>query len=68
VFNPAIKVCSHAVILVHNHPSGEAEPSTNDIEVTKLLSEAGRIVGIEVLDHIIIGKDSFISLKEIGIM
>jgi DNA repair protein RadC len=66
VFNPAIKACSHAVILVHNHPSGEAEPSANDTEVTKLLSEAGRVVGIEVLDHIIIGKDGYVSLKEKG--
>ncbi len=66
VFNPAIKVCSHAVILVHNHPSGEAEPSANDTEVTKILSEAGRLLGIEVLDHIIIGKDGYASLKEKG--
>jgi DNA repair protein RadC len=68
VFNPAIKVCSHAVILVHNHPSGEAEPSANDTEVTKVLSEAGRLLGIEVLDHIIIGKDGYASLKEKGVL
>jgi DNA repair protein RadC len=66
VFNPAIKVSSHAVILVHNHPSGEAEPSENDKEVTKLLMDAGRLLGIEVLDHIIIGKDGYVSLKEKG--
>lgn len=63
VFNPAVKASCHAVILVHNHPSGEAEPSTNDIEVTKLLMDAGRVLGIEVLDHIIIGNNGFISMK-----
>jgi DNA repair protein RadC len=66
VFNPAVKASCHSVILVHNHPSGEAEPSPNDIEVTKLLMEAGRLLGIEVLDHIIIGKDGYVSLKEKG--
>ena len=66
VFNPAVKASSHAVILVHNHPSGEAEPSKEDKEVTKLLMEAGRVLGIEVLDHIIIGKDGYVSLKEKG--
>jgi DNA repair protein RadC len=68
VFSPAVKACAHAVILVHNHPSGEAEPSANDTEVTKLLEEAGRVVGIEVLDHIIIGKEGFVSLKEKGVL
>jgi len=63
VFNPAVKASCHAVILVHNHPSGEAEPSKEDTEVTKLLMEAGRVLGIEVLDHIIIGKNGFISMR-----
>jgi DNA repair protein RadC len=66
VFNPAVKASCHAVILVHNHPSGEAEPSNEDKEVTKLLMEAGRVLGIEVLDHIIIGKDNYVSMKEKG--
>jgi DNA repair protein RadC len=66
VFNPAVKASCHAVILVHNHPSGEAEPSKEDKEVTKLLMEAGRVLGIEVLDHIIIGRDGYVSLKEKG--
>jgi DNA repair protein RadC len=68
VFNPAIKASSHGIILVHNHPSGECEPSANDTEVTKLLSEVGRIVGIEVLDHIIIGKDGYMSMREKGVL
>ena len=66
VFNPAIKVSSHAVILVHNHPSGEAEASAADIEVTKMLYNAGDIIGISILDHIIIGKNGYVSLKEKG--
>jgi DNA repair protein RadC len=66
VFNPAIRASAHAVILVHNHPSGECEPSLNDKEVTKLLSEAGRIVGIDVLDHIVIAKDGYSSMREKG--
>jgi DNA repair protein RadC len=66
VFNPAVKASCHAVILVHNHPSGEAEPSIDDKEVTKLLMEAGSLLGIEVLDHIIIGTNGFVSLKEKG--
>jgi DNA repair protein RadC len=68
VFNPAIKASSQAVILVHNHPSGDCVPSDSDKEVTKELVEAGKIMGINVLDHVIIGRDGFISLKESGVM
>jgi DNA repair protein RadC len=66
VFKAAIQASSHAVILVHNHPSGEAEPSINDREVTKVLREAGSLLGIEVLDHIVIGSNGFVSMKEEG--
>jgi DNA repair protein RadC len=68
VFNPAVKASCHAVILVHNHPSGEAEPSAADIEVTKMLCNAGDIIGISILDHIIIGKQGYSSMKEKGII
>jgi DNA repair protein RadC len=68
VFNPAVKASCHAVILVHNHPSGEAEASAADIEVTKMLYNAGDIIGISVLDHIIIGKQGYSSMKEKGII
>ena len=68
VFNPAVKASCHAVILVHNHPSGEAEASAADIEVTKMLCNAGDIIGISVLDHIIIGKNTYSSMKEKGII
>lgn len=66
VFRPAIKRSSASIICVHNHPSGNPEPSNEDISITKRLVEAGRIIGIELLDHIIIGHDSFVSLKERG--
>ena len=66
VFNPAIKACANSVILVHNHPSGDCEPSFADKEVTKMLYQAGDLLGISVLDHVIIGNDRFLSMKEKG--
>ncbi|MBJ6361832.1 DNA repair protein RadC [Paenibacillus sp. GCM10012307] len=68
VFRAAIKRCSASLICSHNHPSGDSTPSPEDIELTKRLVSAGEIVGIEVLDHIIIGESSFVSLKEQGLM
>ncbi|WP_092492193.1 RadC family protein [Virgibacillus salinus] len=66
VFKPAILSNAASLIVGHNHPSGQPEPSQEDINVTKRLSESGKIVGIELLDHIILGDDKFISLKEKG--
>ncbi|MEI7025237.1 RadC family protein [Paenibacillus sp. y28] len=66
VFLAAIKRSSASIICVHNHPSGDPSPSEEDVSVTRRLAEAGEIIGIEVLDHIIIGDKSFISLKEHG--
>ncbi|MFW6237727.1 MAG: RadC family protein [Halanaerobiales bacterium] len=66
VFRRAIKRSSAAIILAHNHPSGIPDPSSEDIEITRNLIEAGQIVGIEVLDHIIIGNSNFISMKQEG--
>ncbi|MGG1518757.1 DNA repair protein RadC [Paenibacillus oryzisoli] len=69
VFRPAIKRSSASVICVHNHPSGNPEPSPEDIAITKRLSEAATILGIELLDHIVIGySPKYISLKERGLM
>ncbi|AEE91685.1 putative DNA repair protein [Tepidanaerobacter acetatoxydans Re1] len=68
VFKPAIRRSSASILLVHNHPSGDTTPSREDIEVTERLVEAGKILGINVLDHIIIGSDSIISLKEKNLM
>ena len=63
VFAPAIANRSSAIILAHNHPSGVLEASAEDIGVTKRLKEAGRILGIEVLDHLILTKNGFLSFK-----
>lgn len=66
VLKPAILSNSASIIVAHNHPSSDPTPSREDIEVTKRLIEAGRIIGIDLLDHIIVGTDRFISLKEKG--
>ena len=63
VFNPAIKASANSIIIVHNHPSGDCVPSSEDKEVTKIITNAGDILGIKVLDHIIIGKGNYFSLK-----
>ncbi len=65
-FQSAIKRGAFAVILIHNHPSGDPTPSKEDIHVTERLSQAGEILGINVLDHIIIGDGTYISLKGAG--
>jgi DNA repair protein RadC len=60
---------SASIICFHNHPSGDVEPSVEDIDVTKRLVESGKILGIEVLDHIIVGApDRYRSLRESGLM
>ncbi len=68
VFKPAVLHNAAAIICFHNHPSGDPEPSKEDIEITKRLVEAGEIMGIEILDHIIVGDDGYTSLKERGVM
>ena len=68
VFKPAIVIGAASIILCHNHPSGDTAPSKEDLEVTNRLIEAGKIIGIEILDHVIIGDDSFCSLKARGFM
>jgi len=68
VFKEAIKKSAAAVILVHNHPSGIPEPSKDDIKITRCLIDAGNIIGIDVLDHIIIGDGIYLSMKEKGII
>jgi DNA repair protein RadC len=64
VFKEAIRRSAAAVILVHNHPSGHVEPSRDDVLITEQLRAAGRLVGIEVLDHLIIGERTYVSLRE----
>jgi DNA repair protein RadC len=67
VFKEAISASAASVIFVHNHPSGDTEASEDDIALTKRLAQAGEIVGIDVLDHIIIGGKSYTSLKRQGL-
>ncbi len=68
VFKDAITHTAASVVLAHNHPSGDPEPSEDDIKITKKLVESGKILGIEVLDHIIIAKNDFCSFKERGLI
>lgn len=68
VLKPAILSNAASILVAHNHPSNDTTPSKEDIEVTKRLMEAGGIVGIDVLDHLILCEDSFRSLKESGYM
>ena len=64
VFNPAVRESAAAVILVHNHPSGDPTPSREDLEISRRLKEAGELLGIRVLDHIIIGDSAYVSFVE----
>ena len=68
VFNVAVRESAAAMILLHNHPTGDPTPSPEDLEVTRRLREAGDLMGIKVLDHIIIGEGAFYSLAEKGHM
>ena len=68
VFKEAIQSLASSIILVHNHPSGNPEPSDADIDITKRILETGKIIGIDVLDHIIIAENKSLSFKEKGIL
>ncbi len=68
MFEPAVSNLAAQIILAHNHPSGDPEPSEDDLEITKRLVESGKIMGIEVVDHIIVVKNSFFSFKEKGLI
>lgn len=68
VFKPAILHNAAAIVCFHNHPSGDPEPSKDDILMTHRLVEAGKILGIEVFDHIIVGDNGYVSLKERGVI
>lgn len=68
VFEPAVKYLAVQIILAHNHPSGDIAPSEEDLEINRRLAEAGKILGIEVIDHIIVSSTGFISFKEKGLL
>ncbi len=67
VFRDAVREGCLAIIVVHNHPSGDPTPSRDDVEITKQMLEAGQLLGIEVLDHIILAQGGFVSLRERGL-
>ena len=68
VFIPAITEPAASIVLLHNHPSGNPEPSSEDIQITRQLVEASKIIGIPIHDHIIIAGNSYISFSEKGIL
>lgn len=67
LFREAVREGCPALIVVHNHPSGDPTPSRDDIEMTRQMVEAGQLLGIDVLDHIVIGRQSYVSLRERGL-
>ena len=67
VFGPAIRQGAAAVVLAHNHPSGDPTPSAQDIEVTKRLLDASEVLGIKLLDHVIVGNGSYFSMRNEGL-
>ncbi len=68
IFANSVKKGAANIVLVHNHPSGDPEPSREDVRLTARLVEAGRIMGIQVLDHIVIGDGRYVSMKEMGLI
>lgn len=67
VFRDAVRIGAVAIIVAHNYPSGDPTPSPEDVAVTKILVEAGSLLDIELLDHLIIGGNCFVSLKARGL-
>jgi DNA repair protein RadC len=67
VFREAIRVNCASIIVVHNHPSGDPTPSPEDVRVTEMLVDAGKLLDIAVLDHVVIGRNRYVSLKERGL-
>ena len=67
VLRPAVVVAAPNIIVAHNHPSGDASPSPDDIRVTKDLAEAATLLGVELLDHVVIGRSEAVSLKDRGL-
>ena len=67
VFRPAVIEAVPHIVVCHNHPSGDPEPSRDDIKLTKDLTEVGHLLGIELLDHVVIGSDGWVSIKQQGL-
>ena len=66
VFRDAVRRQAAAVVVVHNHPSGDPSPSADDLRITAELAEAGRLLDIELLDHVVIGAEGWVSLRSLG--
>lgn len=64
VFAVAIRAAAAAIIVAHNHPSGDPEPSAEDLEVTRRLSDSGKLLGIPLLDHVVVGQGAFVSIRD----
>jgi DNA repair protein RadC len=68
VFRPMVQAGMHSVILVHNHPSGEPDPSEADVALTHRMAETGRVLGIPVIDHLVVAREGMASLRELGML
>lgn len=68
IFRDAIRMRAHSIIVAHNHPAGDPDPSKRDIELTQKLADVGRLVGIPLLDHLIVGGEDAVSLAELGLI
>jgi DNA repair protein RadC len=68
VFRPALRACAAALVLVHNHPSGDPTPSAEDRDVTSRLARAGEILGVRVIDHVVVAERGYCSLREEGLL
>ena len=68
IFKNAVRKGAYGVVIAHNHPSGDPSPSAADISVTRQIADAGKLLGIQLMDHIIIGDGRFVSLKEMGVL
>jgi len=68
LFRPALLEAAPAIVVVHNHPSGRPEPSAADIELSRDLVQVGQLLGVELVDHLVIGSDGFVSLKRQGLI
>jgi DNA repair protein RadC len=68
VFSPALERRATSIVLAHNHPSGNAEPSLEDVEFTRAMCEAGTVLGIQVLDHLVVARRAYVSLRERGLL
>ena len=67
IFREPVRRLAASIVIVHNHPSGDPTPSPEDVRVTEMIIEAGRLLDIQILDHIVIGRNRYVSLKERGL-